>query len=73
MERESDIFRVSRSNQEFSIWLGSMVAPLTKSVASSQQSSAGWMPESMGKWHVGCRHPVTMCNASFKTLSMRQV
>ena len=44
-----------------------------ESVTPSQQSSAGWMPESMGRWFVGvgCRHPVTMHKASFKTLSMR--
>ena len=46
-----------------------------ESVASSRRSSTGWMPESMGKWSVGMkrRHPVTMCKASFKTLSMRRV
>ena len=44
-----------------------------RSVTPSWQSSAGWMPKSMGKQSigVGCKHPVTMCKASFKTLSMR--
>ena len=46
-----------------------------KSVAPIRRSSAGWMLESMGRWSVGvgCRHPVTMRKASFKTLSMRRV
>ena len=46
-----------------------------KSVAPSQQSSAGWMLESMGKWSVGVgrKHPVTMRKVLFKTLSIRRV
>ena len=40
-----------------------------------RRNSAGWMPESTGRWSVGVgrRHPVTMRKASFKTLSMRRV
>ena len=42
---------------------------------SKRRSSVDWMPERIGKWSVGVgrRHPVTMCKALFKTLSMRQV
>ena len=46
-----------------------------ESVAPSWQNLAKWMPKSMGKWSVGVghRHPMTMCKALFKALSMRQV
>ena len=45
-------------------------------VAPNQQSLAGWMSERIGKWSVGsgCRHAMTLHEASFKTLLMtRQV
>ena len=46
-----------------------------ESVAPKRRSSAGWMPEKVGRWSVGVgrRHLVTMRKASFKTLSMRRV
>ena len=55
-----------RSGSKDSRWAKESVAP-------SRPSSAGWMPENTGRWSVGVgrRHPVTMRNASFKTLSMR--
>ena len=39
-----------------------------ESVAPSRPSSAGWIPESTGRWSVGvgCRHPVTMRKAGFR-------
>ena len=49
---------------------------LTKeSVAPKRGSSAGWMPERIGRWSVGVerRHPVTMRKVSFKALSMKRV
>ena len=44
-------------------------------VAPWRRSSAGWMPESTGRYSngVGRRHPETMRIALFKTLSMRRV
>ena len=60
----------------FNMWSGSRVAPLANEiVAHSHRSSAGWMPESMGRWSVGVgrRHPVTIRKASFRTPSMRRV
>ena len=38
-----------------------------KSVAASQRSSTGWMPESIGRLSIGVerRHPVTMRKASY--------
>ena len=38
-----------------------------KSVAASQRSSAGWMPESIGRLSIGVerKHPVTMRKASY--------
>ena len=51
--------------------VGLRVALLAKeSVAASQQSSAGWMPESTGRLSigVGCKHSVTICKASYRKL-----
>ena len=56
--------------------LHGILIPITAhGVAPIRRSSAGWMPESTGRWSVGVkrRHPVTMRKASFKTLSMRRV
>ena len=53
--------------------VGSRVALLAKeSVAASQQSSVGWMPESIGRMSIGVgrRHTVTMRKASYRTPSM---
>ena len=58
------------------IWSRSKDPRQTKeSVAPIWRSSSGWMPESTGRWSVGVgrRHPMTMCKASFKKLSMRRV
>ena len=71
-------WRVSEDplKRPYKIWLGSRDPRWPKeSVAPIRRSSAGWMPESTGKWSVGVgrRHPVTMLKASFKTLSMRRV
>ena len=45
------------------------------SVATSCQSSDGWMFEKTGNWSIGegRRHPVTTRKASFKTLYVNQV
>ena len=54
----------------------SRVPPLAKtSVATSFQSSDGWMFEKTVKWSVGegRRHPVITRKASFKTLYINQV
>ena len=64
------------TNCPCSTWSGSWIAQFTKeSVTSTRQSSAGWMPARTGKSFVGmwCKHPVTMCKASLRMLSMRQV
>ena len=71
-------WRVSEGlfKRPYKIWSGSRDPRWAKmSVALSRRSSAGWMPESTGRWSVGVgrRHPVTMRKASFKTLSMRRV
>ena len=58
------------------MWPGSKELRLAKeSVAPWRRSSAGWMPERTGRLpaEVGRRHPVTMCKASLRTLSMRRV
>ena len=46
-----------------------------KSVAASQRSSAGLMPEGTGKLSIGVgrRHSVTMRKASYRTPSITQV
>ena len=57
--------------KSYEILSGSRDARWAKeSVAPNQRSSAGWMPESMGKWFVGVglKHPVTTCKTLFKTL-----
>ena len=54
--------------------IGPGVVLLAKeSVAPSQRSSAGWMPESIGRLSIGVgrRHPVTMRKASYRTPSTR--
>ena len=55
--------------------VGPRIALLAKeSVAPSSRSSAGWMPESMGKWSIGVKRRLsaTMRKASYRTLSMRR-
>ena len=47
--------------------VGLRVSLLAKeSVTLSQQSSANWMPENVGRLSIGmgCRHPVKICKAS---------
>ena len=66
-------WRVSEDllKRPYRIWLRSRDPQWAKeSVTLSRQSSAGWIPESTGRWSVGVgrRHPVTMHKASFKTL-----
>ena len=58
------------------MWLGSKKLGLAEeSVAPWRRSSAGWMPVRTGRLFVvvGRRHPVTMCKASLRTLSIRRV
>ena len=60
----------------FKIWSGSRVPCLVKeSVAHKRQSSAGCMPEKIGRWSVKVRrrHSLAMRKASIKTLSMRRL
>ena len=56
--------------------VGPRVALLAKeSVAPSRRRSAGWMLESICSLSigVGCRHPVTMSKASYRTPSIMRV
>ena len=64
------------TRQPCRIWSGSRELRLARErVAPWRRSSAGWMPESTGRYSVGVgsRHPETMRNASLSTLSMRRV
>ena len=63
MEKGSDIFRDSGFNSKVEHMFGDKVGLLAKkSVAPSQRSSAGWMPEGTGRLLIGVgrRHSVTM-------------
>ena len=48
---------------------------MSEMVAPVQRSSAGWMPDRIGRNSVGVgrRHPVTMRMASLRHLSIRRV
>ena len=53
------------------MWPGSNKLQLAEeSVTPWRPSSAGWMPERTGRLStgVGCRHPVTVCKVSLRTL-----
>ena len=76
MSRFQSLLASSLRFSQLSMWPGSKELQLAKeTVAPLWQSSTGWMPERTGRLTivVGHRHLVTMCKASLRTLSMRQV